>query len=198
MHNLYTQPVIYHNKPYASLFAKPHSLLFFCFFFRVLKDLKLSISPARSQQSLTLDCSSRVVWIEQATRSSASLSSRSASSPPTKRRKIEEPFHDLLQGLLEEEEDRKKSSDGQMLSPERKLGVVLSTALPMLQSCERACQQSVVIIATWRKEKTGEESDMCSCFEEASEIGVASLSFQLLCSGELNLNDSCLSLWDGE
>ena len=125
---------------------------------RVLKDVKFSIAPMRGRQTYPLDCSSRVVWIEQSQCSSKSskVSSRSASSPPAKRRKIEEPCHDLLQGLLE---DRLKQSHNRLkLVPETKLSVVLSTGLPLMQGCG---EQSVTIIATWSK--TGESG---SCYPE--------------------------------
>ena len=146
----------------------------------------------KSQQTNPLDCSSRVVWIEQSYSNCSSKRSQSFSlstgSPPAKRRKIEEPIHDLLQGLME---DRgKQSRDRLMLYSEMRLCVVLSTALPLMQSCG---QQSLTIIATWKK--TGESS--CPG-EEVSEIGVANLSHRLLCNGELNLNESCLTLWNGE
>ena len=160
---------------------------------RVLKDVKFSIAPMRGRQTYPLDCSSRVVWIEQSqcsSKKSSNFSSRSTSSPPAKRQKIEEPSHDLLQGLLED--GLKQNHDRLELVPETKLCVVLSTGLPLMQGCG---EQSMTIIATWSK--TGESSSCCPK-EEVAEVGVASLTHQLLCSGELNLNESCLPLWNGE
>ena len=160
---------------------------------RVLKGVKFSIAPLRGQQTCPLDCSSRVIWIEPSKCSSKSskFSSRSTSSPPAKRRKIEEPSHDLLQELLEGDKEKWNHDDRLMLEPEMNLCVVLSTGLPAMQSYG---EESVTIIATWKK--MGESG---SCHEEeVAEIGVATLSCQLLCNGELNLSESCLPHWKGE
>ena len=125
------------------------------FDYRVLKDVKFSVAPLRGQQTCPLDCSSRVIWMEQSIcRSKQSkFSSRSTSSPPAKRRKIEEPSHDLLQELLEGDREKWSHDDRLMLEPEMSLCVVLSTGLLAMQSCG---EQSVAIIATWKK--AGESS----------------------------------------
>lgn len=164
---------------------------------RVLKDVRFSIAPVRGHQTCPLDCSSRVVWIEQSKRGSilSNFSLRSTSSPPAKKRKIEQPSRDVLQGLLEGDEEKLRHDDGLKLEPETRLCVVLSTSLPVMQ---RRGEQSVTIIATWTK-VAGEGSSRREEEEaEVAEIGVATLSCQLLCNGELNLNESCLPLWDGE
>lgn len=166
---------------------------------RVLKDVSFSIAPVRGLQTSSLDCTSRVIWIEKSSCSSKS-SSKSASSPPSKKRKVEQPSHDLLQGLLEGEREKQSHYDRQVLEPEAKLCVVLSTGFPMMQSCG---ELSVAITATWKKTRTagGENTSDRKMEEEEkeiAEIGAATLSHQLLCSGELNLSESCLHLWDGE
>ena len=171
--------------------------------YRVLKGVRFSIAPVRGQQACSLDCSSRVIWIEQSERSSkqSAFSSRSTSSPPAKKRKIEQPPHDLLQGLLEGDRENEQSCvDTLMLEPETRMCVVLSTGLPVMQtSCG---EQSVAIIANWiGAEMAGEtqrSSKCCHHEEEVAEIGAATLTCQSLCSGELNLNESCLLRWDGE
>lgn len=169
--------------------------------YRVLKGVRFSIAPMQGQQAYSVDCSSRVIWIEQSERSSklSGSSSRSTSSPPAKKRKIEQPPRDLLQGLLEGGREMEQSCDDTLtLEPETKMCVVLSTGLPMMQT---GCgEQSVAIIATWMGEMAGEtqRSRCCHREEEVAEIGTATLTCQSLCSGELNLNESCLLRWDGE
>ena len=79
-----------------------------------------------------------------------------------------------------------------------KLGVVLSTALQTTCSSGGEYAKSVAIVATWKRKGSGEGASVCSSPEEATEIGVVTISFQLLCSGELNLDEACLSLWNGE
>lgn len=96
-------------------------------------------------------------------------------------------------------EDGKKFSHNRLtLTPSMTIGVVLSTTVPAIVGCGEGCGVSVSIIASWKKEKKEEGSGVWSGPEEVSEIGVATLSFQLMCSGELNINDSCYSLWDGK
>ena len=105
---------------------------------------------------------------------------------------MEEPLSHLLEGLMDD--GKRLSHSGPTLAPEMKIILVLSTSVPAMGSCGGGCEKSVMIIASWRK-MVGER---CGCLEEVGEIGVATLSLQLLCSGELNINDSCLFLWDGE
>ena len=169
-------------------------LLYDC---RVLKDVKFSIAPVQGQQAFSLDCSSRVIWIEQfkCVSKPSGFSLRSTSSPPAKKRKIEQPSHDLLQGLLEGDREKKRNCDDILiLEPETRMCVVLFTGLPVMQSCG---EHSVTIIATWVR--AGEtQSSRCHREDEVAEIGAATLSCQLLCSGELNLDESCLLHWEGE
>ena len=87
------------------------------------------------------------------------------------------------------------SHGGLTLGPGMELAVVLSTALPTTRSSGGECAESVAVVATWKR--AGPE-EVCSAPEEVSELGVVSLSMQLLSSGELNLDKACLSLWDGE
>ncbi len=166
----------------------------------MLKDVRFSIAPMRGQQACSLDCSSRVIWIEQSKPVSKlpKFSSRSTSSPPAKKRKIEQPPpRILLQGLLDGDKEKQQGCDDMLiLAPETRMCVVLSTSLPVMQSCG---EQSVTIIATWMEHTAGEtQSNSCRRKEEVAEVGAATLSYQLLCSGELNLNESCLCHWDGE
>ena len=95
-------------------------------------------------------------------------------------------------------EDGKKGRDnGLTLGAGKKLCVVLLTTVPpSLGSSRGNCEESVTIIATWKK--AGGTSTLCSPHEEVSGIGVATLSYGHLCSGELNLHHSCLSLWNGK
>jgi hypothetical protein len=166
----------------------------------VLRDVRFSIAPVRGQQACSLDCSSRVIWIEKSKRVSKlpKFSSRSTSSPPAKKRKIEQPSsRDLLQVLLDGDKEKQQCCDDVLiLEPETRMCVVLSTGLPVMQSCG---EQSVTIIATWMEHTAGEtQSSSYSRKEEVAEVGAATLSYRLLCSGELNLNESCLCHWDGE
>ena len=95
------------------------------------------------------------------------------------------------------EDGKKLGHSGPTLAPGMKIVVVLSTSVPAVGSGGGGCEENVMIVASWKK-VVGERDGVCSCQEEVGEIGTATLSLQLLCSGELNLNDSCLSLWNGK
>ena len=164
--------------------------------------MRFSIALLNNEgQSRTLDSSSRVVWIERCQAAASSMLSLSSSptdsSPPAKRRKVEEPLNDLLEGLIKDRRKHQRSDRLTTLLPGMKLAVILSTAVPSFSNCEGDCSESVAILATWKKV---EEEKYCEykSLEEVNGIGVASLSFQLLSSGELNLDESCLCLWNGE
>lgn len=196
----YMKSVKFEPLEYFLLYLRSVHSVIVCirFNFRILQSLKFSISPAKGLQPSPLNCSSRVIWVEKSRSGSTKVSKFSshsaASSPPAKRRKTEESFHDLLdlQGLLMEDRE-KQSHDGVTLDSEMRMCVVLSTPLPVMQS---GCNEhGVTIVATW--ERSGEDSRSTGP-EEVSEVGVASLSHRLLCTGELNLSDSCLNLWNGE
>ena len=95
------------------------------------------------------------------------------------------------------EDRRKLSNSGPTLAPGMKIIMMLSTSIPAVGSGGVGCEENVMIVASWRT-TVEERNGVCGCQEVVGEIGTATLSLQLLCSGELNLNDSCLSFWNGK